>query len=290
MNLDFRYRACPVCESVNADIIHPRVREFYREDLRPRAYKCNVCSMVFLNPVMTPEEYEKFYHNDTQKKFVKAVCKETESDYYHKINKDDIRRAKIINKYFGDFGCKCLDVGTGYSNFTSLVPGSKGIDISAARVKAAKEIGLDVEQCSIFEWKEEVDVITLFHVLEHIVEPLPFLQQIYDILPSRGKLIIEVPNHNDILTSNCDYKEFYFQNAHCSYFNKKTIKKILKRGGFKINKEIKFQRYSLGNHLYWFTKGRPGKFNLPKWLDKVYNEILKLFGVHDTLFLICDKE
>jgi len=53
------------------------------------------------------------------------------------------------------------------------------------------------------------DVITLFHVLEHFVNPYEELIQILELLNDDGILIIEVPNLDDwMLSVSHGYRQF----------------------------------------------------------------------------------
>lgn len=295
--IELKKRNCPVCGDdfcVNGlgEWDSPLyVREYLpigSEEV-PLVVQCIVCGMVYLNPVMTDKEYSNFYTNDGQKKFVEKNLDETAVQYEAKISKDDKRRAELIREYIKD-GSRVLDVGTGYSGFVGLVDGARGIDVSEPRVKMAQQRGMDVSLCNIFDWEDEMDIITLFHVLEHITEPAPFVKQIHKLLGDEGKFIIEVPSVNDLLVRNEAYRKFYFQNAHCSYFSYDTLEDLLWSCGFKIEREIKIQRYMLNNHLHWWLKRGPGKFKVPNILNRWYSSILKKRNLHDTLLLICTKE
>ncbi len=275
-------RPCPICQC--EDTSAGRVK-CVREFVGPEVKKCNACGFVFLSPVMTNEEYNKFYGDDEQKQFVQNIVKD---NYVAKVSENDKRRAMLIKKHITNCG-KILDVGTGRSTFVGLVENAVGIDISEERIKEAKENNLPVMLCSIDEWSEKVDTITLFHTLEHILNPWEFLYRVRNILSDGGNLVIEVPNINDILTKLEVYEKFYYQNAHCSYFSPHTLKTLVNGSGFTVSKEMKVQRYSIGNHLYWLTNRKPGKFNTPEVIGRMYNSVLKMLDLHDTIFFICKK-
>jgi len=294
--MNLKERKCPVCESDTSCRYKTLAGEFVgvREfvDLNypgPSVVKCNVCDLVYLNPIMTDEEYIRFYNNDEQRKYATSITKETEEQYRLKVSKDDRRRADIVRTIVPPNG-KVLDVGTGNSNFISLVNGAVGIDINEGRVKGAQKRGLDVRFCDIFDWESKVDCITLFHVLEHIPEPASFLYRVSKILDDSGHLIIEVPNVDDFLLKLDVYKNFYFQNAHVSYFTPKTLKRLLKQEGFLVSGEVRLQRYSFDNHLHWFIKGSPGKFSSMRPINPIYSAALRSLRNHDTIFFVCKKE
>lgn len=278
---DLIYRHCPLCDNNNYCYEYSVVREFI---YGPKVVRCSNCSLVYLNPVMSEKAYKEFYDNDLQRTFAQKITKD---NYQSKISRDDINRYNLLKKYRER---KLLDIGTGFSSFVGFMDNAVGIDISKVRVDNATQRGLDVKLCSIFNWQDKVEVATLFHVLEHIVDPNVFLKRIHSILEDDGVLIIEVPNLDDILVKLNNYKRFYYQNAHCSYFTPNTIKKLLKNNGFRVNKLIKLQRYSLNNHMHWLLKDKPGKFKERRLINHMYSGILKILNVYDTIFLICEKD
>lgn len=272
------YRSCPLCHGMWWTTIKKGVRDFDKTAV----CKCDSCNIIFLNPIMDNNSYAEFYNNDKQRKYAQSL---TCDNYFSKISYDDIRRANFIkNSGFDDV----LDVGAGLSGFVKIV-GARGIDISEERVRVAQQNGLNVTLCDIYNWNDRVETITMFHVLEHIVNPIPFLKRAGELLLPGGNLVIEVPNHNDILVKVNGYKDFYYQNAHCTYFTPQTIERILNKAGFNISKFVKVQRYSLDNHINWLINKTPGKVNGVKVLNKVYSMAIKSLNIYDTMFLVCNK-
>src|SRR5690606_28444656 len=45
-----------------------------------------------------------------------------------------------------------------------------------------------------FSWQEKFDVVTSFFVMEHVIDPLYFLQEIHKLLKPCGTLYLQVPN------------------------------------------------------------------------------------------------
>jgi len=282
--LKLKNRNCPVCGSHYSSNIK-RTPFFVREFDGPTVKKCDRCDMVFLNPAMTEEAYWDFYSNDEQKNFAQNI---TKGNYNAKISDNDMRREKMIAAYIGAPG-RILDVGTGRSKFVGLVNNAVGIDISEERIRDAKEMGLPVELCDIYGWDERAATITMFHVLEHILDPVRFLKRAHEILLPNGSLIIEVPNLNDALVGLKAYEKFYYQNAHCSYFTPKTLRQLVGSSGFVVERELKIQRYSFDNHLHWLFRKRPGIIGAASFMNDIYSCAIKQFDAHDTIFLICGR-
>ena len=114
-------------------------------------------------------------------------------------------------------------------------------------------------------------------------------------LKKNGKLIIEVPNANNILflSSLKEYKELSFCRKHLIIFSEKVLKEFLNYTGFKVKKIIYSQRYNFDNHLHWFINKRPNGHNelknvSSKILKKHYEKLLIKLKLTDTLIAVAE--
>jgi len=74
----------------------------------------------------------------------------------------------------------------------------------------------------------------MFHLIEHLTNPLNVLKSIYASLQSGDKLIIEAPNINSYSVKRMNYKNSIIYYEHFFYFNLQTLTDILKVVGFKV--------------------------------------------------------
>jgi hypothetical protein len=75
-----------------------------------------------------------------------------------------------------------------------------------------------------------------------------------------GRLLIEVPNLGDeLLNYEVNYRHFYWQQAHLSYFDAARLELALRKAGIKDFSIRGVQRYGLRNliHLHWLDEGKP---------------------------------
>lgn len=103
------------------------------------------------------------------------------------------------------------------------------------------------------------DVITSLQVLEHVEDPVGFLQNIRKHLKKSGTLYLELPNIDDVLLTVYrvkEYEDFYYREPHLSYFSKATLRRALQKAGFEGEIET-VQRYTLINHIHWITARAP---------------------------------
>ena len=105
------------------------------------------------------------------------------------------------------------------------------------------------------------DLVCFFHVLEHIIDPAPFLSNCAELLSAGGRLIIEVPSMDDPLLSLyriSAYENFFFQKQHPYSYTAASLGRLLRHHGFEIERMIPHQRYGIENHLNWLCRGAPG--------------------------------
>ena len=142
-----------------------------------------------------------------------------------------------------------------------------------------------------FQILKKYDIITAFHVVEHLPDPLGTIMDLSKILKKNGEIIIEVPSSDDALLTlyNCDaFSNFTYWSQHLFLFNKKTFSDLIDKTTLKINWIKNIQRYPLSNHLYWLSKGLPGgheiwKLMNDKHLNKAYEKQLEAVGKTDTI-------
>lgn len=213
--------------------------------------------------------------------------------YRNKSYQDDLRRAKFIeervsNKSLLDFGC-----GAG-----GLLHLLKDKTFSIAGLEIDKTINEYINnegfKCytSIEQINKKYDFITLFHVLEHLPDPMKILKELKEHLNPNGKIFIEVPNSDDALLTlyhNDAFADFTYWSCHLYLYNSTTLAEVCTQAGFQISSIKQVQRYSLSNHLYWMTNNLPGghenwDFFNSSQLNTEYAKQLSAIGKCDTLF------
>ena len=138
-----------------------------------------------------------------------------------------------------------LDIGSGTGYFLNAAKEKSytvtGIEKdSNARDYAITNFGLNVkDEQSLWAIENELfDVITLWHVLEHIENLNEVVAKINSILKPNGVVIIALPNHDSYDAKK--YKDFwaaYDAPRHLWHFTSNTVKKLLGKHQFNIVKQ-----------------------------------------------------
>ncbi len=194
-----------------------------------------------------------------------------------------------------------LDFGAGTGAFLEVAKKKfnlvYGFDLSEKMCKENLALGL---QCynQIDKIPREINLITFFHVLEHIPEPWRFLAEMRGQFPKADTFVIEVPNTKEALISlykNDAYRKNHFSKSHLYYFTNDTLKMVLERAGFKVLVNTQLQRYSLANHLGWLSFNKGGGQDLfpslnGRKLNDEYDRLLIEKNAADSVFIICTPD
>ena len=289
-----RNKFCIICKYSKLDLVASKVRD----SAKHKIIKCKKCGHVQLYPIPTQQDDNKFYDENMQDKNVNDVGSIKRAK--RKMMEDTIRRVNLIRKLTPKKG-KILEIGSGHGFFLEMMRkcGYKmtGIEISKEKRKFSKQV-TDVKVLNVnineeLPYVGNFDVIVMFQVLEHIIDPIGFLRNVRKLLKSNGKIIIEVPNCDDFqLRLHKEYREFYWQRAHISYFTPITLKRIFSKVDFNT-KILGTQRYSIENMFGWKLLKKPQMenptYNLPEdyeWVEKFYKHHLEKNLICDTLIAI----
>ncbi len=246
-------RVCPNCKS------RENTHKIKEEEFL--IVKCTNCGLTYLlNPPNEKEIYEDYYTiGFTGKDYSEN------SDYPHlrEIHEINSQRKDLIQKIKrGRENFKLLDIGCGTGLFLKSCKDAgiegEGADVSQNALNFARnEFGLNVFSKKVEEIAAEgkkYELITMWHVLEHMLEPAEEIKKIKELLTDDGLLLIEVPNLNSIKfrLSGKKWKGGNHPLYHRSFFTAKTLRETLKRGGFADVRRIKFS-YILSNKSFTYN-------------------------------------
>lgn len=133
-----------------------------------------------------------------------------------------------------------LDFGGGVGGFSTFTQ-KKGITTTIVEKSSGALTQLKKEQQRVYSNLEEIpsdekfDLITLWHVLEHLPDPKETMQNLKGRLTTKGLLVLAVPNLNSFDANH--YQEFwagYDLPRHLWHFSNKGLQKIIENIGFSL--------------------------------------------------------
>ena len=268
-----------------------------RDNPELKIYECTSCGLVYLSSF--EHIHTKFYNNSGMHGTEEADV----THWIHETEWDDSRRfqylkALLPNRSLLDFGC-----GTGgfLMKARELAAVAEGVEPETRLIDHFLQCGLTVfdNLPEVQEKRQGIyDIVTLFHVLEHLPDPKSILLDLNNVLADDGQIIVEVPNADDALITLYGselFSHFIYWSCHLYLFTAKTIQTLITQCGFQVNYCKQIQRYSLANHLYWLSKGQPDGHRFWHFLDSpelqaAYEKKLGEIGKCDTLILSISKK
>ena len=152
-----------------------------------------------------------------------------------------------LRKIIENLGSKpqqLLDYGCGTGFFMEYLKAKKikafGIEPNSAARALAQKKGLLVHEDIAQFQHSPIDVISLWHVLEHTPDPDQLVKQFYNLLSTKGILVLALPNlkSNDAAYYQGDWAG-YDVPRHLWHFSKTGIIQLIEKQGFKHKKTYK---------------------------------------------------
>ncbi len=240
-----------------------------------KMYRCNQCKVIWHEPMKNLDEY---YTSDEYRLSLEGTI--NEADFYNLHDKESIDKLMYTGMVYRDK--VVADIGCGCGAFIDLISGISKDVIAIEPTQAYREIlsrkGYKVYRYAknaLEDFKESVDVVTSFDVIEHVESPLRFMQDVYELLKNGGKAYIGTPTETPVmrkLLGECYERKLLFSTQHLWVLGESSLRKIVESSGFaKDNVRVKyFQRYGISNVLGWLKYQEPGK----KVNDEMVNDAM----------------
>lgn len=248
-------KQCEVCGSEKLMEVFDVEDSFSSKEFFPLTL-CSVCGFRFTSSFPSEDVIGRYYnssdyisHSDSHEGMINKL--------YHFFRSLMLKRkVEIVERFAGTGKNRLLDIGcaTGYFLHEAEKNGwtVKGIEKNDnARKLAISQFDLDVSDEKYFFdiEKSSFNIVTLWHVLEHLEKLNESLQKISEIIVPDGTVVIAVPN--------CDsydaifYKTFwaaYDVPRHLWHFNPSSLERLLNKHGLKIVK-----RYSMPLDAFYIS-------------------------------------
>jgi SAM-dependent methyltransferase len=210
---------CPICENEFFES-YLQTKDFTvtQEDFQLQA--CKTCGFIITNPRPTENTIGKYYASDkyishsghSKSLFDKIYlfARNITLKWKHELITQYSKSGKVL-----DYGC-----GTGNEN---------------ARKKANLKLQGKVSENLLHIQSSKVDIITLWHVLEHVHTLNETIQNLKNLLSKKGLIVIAVPN-----MESHDARKYkntwagYDVPRHLWHFNQDTMQTLLQRNGLKV--------------------------------------------------------
>lgn len=232
---------CPACNSTQFKS-HLEVEDYLLSHELFTILRCESCEFVFTNPIPSKKDLDKYYQSDEYISHSSSSKSIFDKIYFFIRNYTIRKKYSLINKYIRSGNI--LDIGCATGEFLNYfkTKGWKTLGIEpneSARKTASEKFSLSVypEEFLTNIENNTIDVITMWHVLEHVLDLKVRIQQLKKLIKKNGVLLIAVPNI-DSKDAKIYGKHWAALDVprHLYHFSQSSIQNIFNNEGFELIK------------------------------------------------------
>jgi 2-polyprenyl-3-methyl-5-hydroxy-6-metoxy-1,4-benzoquinol methylase len=233
--------ACPACANRSA-------RDFRVGETRLR--RCRRCRLVYARETADPA----YIYDDSYLTAASPFGPDTTSPMYGAIARFVAAQRFEILERSVPIG-SVLDVGCGSGEALDVAVGrgwrGVGVEPVPASAERARSLGLDV-RCGRLGLVDvpphSFDVVAAWHVLEHMAEPVSFLDSLANFVKPGGLVAIEVPNWScPTRRTRGEEWELLCPLEHVVHYTPRTLRRTIRRAG--MSAKVRTETYLNSNRL-----------------------------------------
>lgn len=261
-------RDCPICSSNNITHWAKNLSDMRYQGLNKKYeyLKCNDCDALFTSELNKNLDVSLFYPNEYEthslnifdnsiKIGLRNFFRKVSLSYYGYLTKPSFKPFKhFFGSYVGWLNkpSKMIDIGCGGGYYLSKMK-SLGVDVTGVDFDESVINGLSYKGYKVYKGGIDTAVkyidshsITMHHVLEHLIDPVLDIKNLYQHLSDSEELVIITPNTKSILFDNFNSMHWHMDAPrHTILFSTNTIVKLLNKS------EIKNFEIFTSNRSFW---------------------------------------
>lgn len=222
---------CPVCgNSAFTPFLKTKDYTLTKEEFS--LVECSTCKLVITSPRPKNEDLGSYYQSND---YISHTSKANSlaNALYLIARKFTLQSKRELASSLQPTRGNLLDIGCGTGDFlqSCATAGWKtfGVEPNHSASQQAKQKGIQVFE-SIDQVEGTFQLITLWHVLEHVPDPNATLIKVRELLAPDGVLLIAVPNHKS--ADGKKYGEFWAGfdvPRHLWHFNQRNVDQLLRK-------------------------------------------------------------
>ena len=275
-NAFVHYTYCPCCGSASIHSVltakdHTVSGKFFS------IWECADCTLRFTQDVPASDAIGKFYksedyisHTNTSTGLINRL--------YQIVRKRTLRQKRsLVSQINGGKKGRLLDVGSGTGSFVKEMQEFGWQAIGLEPDADARQVAKEMFNCELKDIDglftlspNSFDVITLWHVLEHVHDLQIYLLQLKTLLRQDGRLVIAVPNYTCFDASV--YREHwaaYDVPRHLYHFSPLSMQLLIEKMGMKLIE----QKPMWFDSFYVSLLSSKYKTQRTKWLSALWTAI-----------------
>ena len=232
--------ACNLCGSPARELLFRARDEVFGGPEDFGIVRCASCGLVYLSPRPVKETMAAHYPPDYQAEIRELIQRMRSSPLLQRglamLRKRRTPPVAVPGKV--------LDVGCSFGDYLLYLQGRgwsvEGIEQDPEAARHGISSGLrvhegDAEQVIRELPAETYDVVTLWHLLEHLYDPAAFLAEVRRVLKPNGLVMTELPSYASLLAGWMGTYWYPLEvPRHLYHFPPDTLGRLLERTGFSV--------------------------------------------------------
>jgi len=228
------HRPCPICGSIKSKVVF-EISDFqffsdsYENPKRVniRECQCMNCFAIYLNPCYSNYGFQ-------------VLFAEASKSYGSSEGHADEEIAWLMERNLLPNGSTVLDVGCYDGRFLAKMPNDVkkiGVDIDEQAINSGRQMFQDQDIDFVlgdfenFQIRSSPNLITMFHVLEHLSHPTAVMNTLRRVSNSETNLVLEVPIIENGATDDING---FFSVQHMTHFSRNSLKNCLALSGWRV--------------------------------------------------------
>ncbi len=279
-------RECPVCHGRDAALFCvavDRVRAV--PDERWRIIRCSRCGFGWTEPLLSGNELRDYYPSSYLGEIEKRIGEFLSGRLQRSRSwRGETEKVRLVERHAAHG--RILDVGCGDGKFLWALPpdryeragierSTETVDLVRSRIPDLDLIAGDIHAGSLEP--HSYDVITFWHVLEHLQEPALVLRRVDELLRPGGWLFISLPCIDSMQARL--FRRFWYGfddvPRHLHHFSKASLNRLLVEAGFRVVNHLLFSPLVNFHSL---------KHSLLNWNDERFRSRMPYYLLKPLLF------
>lgn len=201
---------------------------------RTAMLRCHDCHVTLTPRHISIENDERFYEHE----YVMNPSSRASARQLHYSRYPEFIRLIAETRVYGPTSGRWLDVGCGTGAFLEECRHAgyevEGVELSKSAASEARNAALKVTR-TLEECDGSYDVVSMWHVLEHMQEPRVTLQSLRAMIRPNGVLCIRVPDFTSVWSRLLGDRWVWFQpRQHIVHFGPKNLQRLLHESGYTV--------------------------------------------------------
>ncbi len=289
---------CPICSGFQGAISQEALID-YEYGLEPRRpfvfYECHSCGSEYMHPRPTVFEINSFYPQDYH-----AYSDETGTITKWLLRLRNRLRAQFYVRLLGGQTGRLFDVGPGdCRHFDSLKAICNfefcGIELNPLMAAKARERGYNViagtlETADLHGHEGHYDLVSMYHVLEHVVDPPDALRRVLRLLRPNGWVVGQLPNKDSWERRIFGrYWVGYHFPRHLQALSRHGLLQLLVEAGFRDVRVIPIPHLSTAISVQNYFVGTGWKLELKGGRSPIFPYLLGLVAPFELAAYACGR-